>query len=233
MATTRRFSALQRSPRAARLRERAGAGFTLLESLMALVIIGVGILAFVDAQSAFTQSNNWSSQAATGMLLANEVREMTRRLPRHDPVTGLWVSGTGAGAVLNGWGRESGEVAVTDIDDMDDLDGVTFGSGGTFAGPIDAFGAVVPETDLNGGIVLSGGVPVPLTGWRQVVTVTKVDPFNFATTRAPGYSQPATAQLPLMDVDDFPLRITVVVTYTAPGATQPLEVTRVTWIAPP
>lgn len=222
---------------AAALRARSGAaparGFTLLESLMALVIIGVGILAFVDAQSAFTQSNNWSSQAATGMLLANEIREMSRRFVRHDPVTGLYVTGSGAGATLNGWGREPGEVTPQDLDDLDDLDDVTFGSGGTFAGPVDAFGDVIPATDLSGVVLTSGGVVVPMQGWKQTVTVEKVDPYNFAQVRADGYSQTATAQLPAMAVDGFPLRVTVVVQYTAPGATQPLEVTRVTWICPP
>ena len=65
-------------------------GFTLLETSMAMVIIGVGVLAFVDAQKAFITNNNWSSHAATGAYLANEVRELARRLPRHDPVTGLY-----------------------------------------------------------------------------------------------------------------------------------------------
>src|SRR5438105_7251029 len=103
-------------------RSRAPAGFTLLETMMALVIIGVGVLAFVDAQASFTKSNNWSSQAATGMLLANEVREFSRRLPRHDPVTGLILTGNGASVVVQGWGRDAGEVTVDDIDDLDDLD---------------------------------------------------------------------------------------------------------------
>jgi len=66
-------------------------GFTLLETSMALVIIGVGVLAFVEAQNAFIKNNTWSSQAATATLLAGEIRERTRRLPRHDPVTGLYI----------------------------------------------------------------------------------------------------------------------------------------------
>src|SRR4051812_41036160 len=111
------------------LARAAGRGaFTLLETMMALVIIGVGVLAFVDAQSSFARSNAWSSQAATGMLLANEVREFSRRLTRHDPVTGLILTGSGASVVLQGWGREPGEVTVGDIDDLDDLDGVRFGT---------------------------------------------------------------------------------------------------------
>lgn len=229
-----RFS-VSRSRAAGRLAARAGVarGFTLLESMMALVIIGVGILAFVDAQSAFTTSNNWSSQAATGMLLANEIREMTRRLPRHDPVTGVYLEGTAPNAVLRGWGRETGEVTPQDLDDLDDLDGVTFGTGGTFSGPIDAFGAVIPETDQSGVVRMDNGQPVPMVGWKQIVTVEKVDPFNFSTVRADAYAQAATAQLPNMGVDQFPLRVTVVVQYTAPGTVETQEITRMTWVVPP
>src|SRR6185295_13822857 len=113
-------------PRGVR-RSSARRAFTLLETMMALIIIGVGVLAFVDAQTSFARSNNWSSQAATGYLLANEVREFSRHLKRHDPVTGLVIVGSGASQTLVGWGREGGELTVDDIDDLDDLDGVTFG----------------------------------------------------------------------------------------------------------
>jgi len=205
-------------------------GFTLLESMMALVIIGVGVLAFVDAQAAFTQSNTWSSQTATGMYLANEVREMTRQMSRHDRVTGLTLNGT----TLTGWGRETGEVAVDDMDDLDDMDGVSFGEDGIFAGPVDAFGAVIPEVALDGTIVTgNGGAPVPLRGWTQRVMVQKVDPYNYSTNRAGNYQQAATGQLPLIRVDSFPLRVTVVVEYTPLDTGQPTEITRTTWIVPP
>jgi prepilin-type N-terminal cleavage/methylation domain-containing protein len=204
--------------------------FTLLETLLALVIIGVGILAFIDAQSAFTRSNNWSSRAATGVLLANEIREMTRRLPRHDPVTGLALVTQGGNTVLQGWGRETGETAIDDIDDLDDLDGVVFGDGGTFVGPVDAFGFIIPAVDNN-------GVPLPndqpLVGWTQRVAVEKVDPYNYSLVRADAYYQAASAQLPLIPVDKFPLRVTVIVEYTEPDTTQTTEVTRMTWIVPP
>jgi hypothetical protein len=199
--------------------------------MMALIIIALGVLAFVDAQSAFTRSNTWSSQAATGMLLANEVRELTRRMPRHDPVTGLALVG---GTTLQGWGRENGEVAVDDLDDLDDLDGIIFGAGGTFPGPINALGEIVPELNLDGTPVLDPqGNPVPLQGWRQIITVDKVDPYNFSQDRAPAYQQPANGQWPFIPVDAFPLRVTVVVTYQALGETQATEITRLTWIVPP
>jgi prepilin-type N-terminal cleavage/methylation domain-containing protein len=219
--------------RARALAAAAGrAGFTLLESMMALVIIGVGILAFVDAQSSFTQNNNWSSNAGTGMLLANEIREMVRRLPRHDPVTSLYVEGSGAGATLRGWGLENGEVVASDIDDIDDLDGAVFGLGGTFPGPIDAFGDVIPAVDNQGNIVSDAGEARSLEGWTQRVTVTKVDPYNFNTERADNYVQAASAQLPAIGVNGFPLKVTVVVQHQSLSDVSPQDVTEVTWVVP-
>jgi len=197
---------------------------------MALVIIGVGVLAFVDAQSAFTRSNNWSSQSATAMLLANEVRELSRRLPRHDSVTGLTIAQAGGVSTLRGWGSEGGEITVSDIDDLDDLDGVRFGLGGVFVGPIDAFGNTIPQIAMDGAVISDEGEPVPLEGWTQRVIVEKVDPYNFNTVRADAYEQAATGSLPFIRVDKFPLRVTVVVEFQGSGESQASEVTRVTWV---
>lgn len=209
-------------------------GFTLLETMLALVIIGIGVLAFVDAQTAFTRSNNWSSRAATGMLLANEIREMSRQYARHDPVTGLTLVGSGTSAVVVGWGREGGETDVSDFDDLDDLDGVTFGVGGTFEGPVNAFGELVQEIDPTGGIVISeNGDARGLEGWMQTVTVQKIDPYNFGLARGQGYEQVGTSQLPFLRVDQFPLRVTVVVTYQGPADPQAEEITRMTWVVVP
>lgn len=207
--------------------------FTLLETMMALVIIGVGVLAFVDAQAAFQSSNNWSSRAATGMLLANEIRELSRKLPRHDPVTGLTVSDNNGVSTVQGWGAETGETTVDDIDDIDDLDGLVFGEGGDFEGPIDAFGVVVPDVNIYGEVVVDDDDNVrTLRGWSQRVTVEKVDPYNFTTVRAAGYSQAMSGQLPAIDADSFPLRVTVAVFFQDTNADEASEVTRVTWILP-
>ena len=213
-------------------RPKGRSAFTLLETMFAMIIIGVGVLAFVDAQASFQKSNAWSSQAATGMLLANEVRELAQRLGRHDPVTGLVLTGTNPG-VLTGWGRETGEITIDDIDDLDDLDGVTFGDGGTFAGPVNAFGLLVPETQLDGTVINDeDGEPLGLRGWRQTVTVQKCDPYNFNTIRGDAYVQAATTSLPAIPVDGFPLRITVVVDYTPVNGSQAIEITRLTWVVP-
>src|SRR4051812_36297452 len=84
-------------------------GFTLLETALAMVIVMVGVLAMIEAQGAFIQSNGWSSHEATATYLANEIRERMRSLPRHDPVTGLALVTVNGTPTLQGLGRESNE----------------------------------------------------------------------------------------------------------------------------
>jgi hypothetical protein len=98
---------------------------------------------------------------------------------------------------------------------------------------VDAFGNIVPQTDLHGVVLTDNGEPVPLVGWRQRIIVEKVDPYNFSLTRADAYQQTATAQVPAIPVDEFPLRVTVIVEHQESNSTQWDEVTRTTWIAPP
>lgn len=211
-----------------RARRRAPhAAFTLLETMMALTIVGIGVLAFVDAQASFHRSNAWSSQAATGMYLANEIRAFCEHLPRHDPVTGLTTAG--------GWGRENNEGAnnIADVDDLDDLDGVSFMNGGTFPGPIDAFGNVIPQINIDGSVAMNNGNPISMEGWSQRVIVEKVDHYNFTTVRGDYYQQAASASLPAIGVDSFPLRVTVIVEFTPVSTGTSREITRTSWIVPP
>lgn len=214
-------------------RRKARRAFTLLEAALATVIIGVGVLALVEAQATFSKNNDFSTNSATAAYLANEIRERMRGLPRHDPVTGLFVQGSGQTATLVGWGRDAGEVTPADFDDIDDFDGVVFGPGETFSGPIDAFNRVIPNTRADGTIETNEeGLEVPMRGWRQRVTVTKVDPFNFSLTRAQGFSIAPSAGNPGVPVDGFPLRVTVSVTYQGPLDLAPQEMARVVWIVP-
>jgi hypothetical protein len=204
--------------------------FTLIETAMAVIIIGVGVVAMVDAQRAFMISNAWSSQAATATLLANEIRELTRNLSRHDPVTGLSLDGT----TIVGWGPENGEDVVSDYDDIDDFDGVQFGgTGADLPGPINAYGDVIPALNIDGSTPTDdAGAPMPMAGWSQRVLVEKVSPFNPATVEPPDTTEPPSGSFGGRDVDEYPVRVTVIVSYLAPGATEPEEVISMTWIVP-
>lgn len=200
---------------------------------MALIIIGVGVLAFVEAQRTFTQNNQWSSHTSRAMYVASEIRELCRRLPRHDPVTGLYLDTSSGTPVLRGWGMETGEASPEDFDDIDDLDGATFGGDGDFAGPIDSYGQLIHDTDASGQEILDeDGNPVGLAGWSQTVTVEKVDPFNFATVRDHDFKEDASGSFPGRPVDKYPLRITVSVSYRGPFDSEARQVTSVSWIAP-
>ena len=66
---------------------RDPAGFTLIETALAIVIVGVGILAMMAGQQAWHYQNDWAQQVGLAARLGNEIREMTMQL-RHDPVGG-------------------------------------------------------------------------------------------------------------------------------------------------
>ena len=146
-------------PRSAR-RRRTRAGFTLIETALATVIVGVGVLAIVSAQQAFHQKNSWSSHVSTATWLANEIREMTLNLPRHDPVTGTAF-----------WGPEPDtELTIFDYDDLDDFDGPG-GTGLVFSG--------TPVAGVVNGPRNSEREIIPgMDGWTQTIYVDEVDPFN-------------------------------------------------------
>ncbi len=137
-------------------------GFTLIETALATVIIGVGVLAMVSAQAAFHQKNAWSTHASIATALANEIRELTWSLPQHDPVTGD-----------SYWGPEGdNETWVGDFDDLDDFDGAGDGlifSAGLGNGPINARREIISNME----------------GWEQVVTVHNVDPFDITNPIIP------------------------------------------------
>ncbi len=228
-----------RSRRSARTRT----GFTLIETMMATIIIGVGVLAMVDAQTAFIRSNSWSSHAASATYLANEIRELTRHMPKHDPVNGLFIEDDGEGGVLHGWGPDAGEVTVDDFDDIDDFDGMTFSFVGTaghgdgdLPGPINAFGEVIPELTVDGtelGEDMNGEfVAQPMTGWTQRVIVQKVDPFDPGTALADNFTEEPSGDFPGRDVDEYPLRVTVQVLYQGLNDAEADIVAEVVWIVP-
>lgn len=218
-------------------------GFTLLETMLALTIVLVGVLAVVQAQQSFLYNNVWSSHAATANYLANEVREMTRAFPRHDRFSGgLYLAVAGDPSSLAGWGPEPGDDLPSDLDDLDDLDGAVFGDAAAlpvgftevtrFDGPVNAFGEVIPETKWDGSTetVEAGGaeVNVSMRGWTQIVTVEKVDPWDYATVVLDNE-----LEANVRDVDEYPVLVTVRVLYQGAFAESAPTVTEVSWVVPP
>ncbi len=135
---------------------RRTAGFTLIETALTTVIIGVGVLAIVSAQQALHQKNRWSTHASIAQRLGNEIREMTLNLPRHDPVTGQAI-----------WGPEvATEPSFDFYDDIDDFDGPA----GT--------GLIFSEGLGNGPINARREIISDMVGWSQIVTVDNVNPFD-------------------------------------------------------
>ncbi len=134
-------------------------GFTLIETALATIIVGVGVLSIVAAQQAFHQKNFWSTRSSTALVLASNIREATWDLPPHDPVTGCW-----------DWGYEDNEVdgdGNPDPELWDDVDDFDLDGGGTiFNPPIDA--RRMPITNMP--------------EWSQIVRVTEVHPFDINET---------------------------------------------------
>ena len=123
-------------------------GFWLIESAIAIAVIGVGVVAVVGSGQAWHFQAVASEELATGMRLATEIREMS--LPANDPITG---SAT--------WGEEAGEIIPIDIDDLDDLDDEVFADADG-SGPLDATGTVI----------------IGMDGWEQRIAVQCVDQFD-------------------------------------------------------
>lgn len=140
-------------------RRGRSAGFTLIEAALTTVVISTGVLAILAAQQAFHKKNDWAQRSGTALQLANELRELTMVLPKHDPFTGL-----------ANVGPESGEESVLDYDDVDDfageVDGSGYGAGIVFNPPINALRQEIAD----------------LPGWSQRIDVASVLPDNISST---------------------------------------------------
>ena len=131
-------------------RARTGAGFTLMETALAVVIVGTGVLASLQLFSACTMESKAASDATTARMLAENIRETMANLPFADPI-----SGTAK------WGPESGESVDQPVtfDDVDDFDGISK-KGVSFSPPLDATRLPIAE----------------LSRYTQFVTVMPVNP---------------------------------------------------------
>ena len=88
-------------------------GFTLVEVLLAIVVISLALVSLLAANSAFTQCNAAGTNLSTAEFLIEQIKELTAPLPVIDPVDGIPT-----------FGAEEGSLSL--YDDLDDFDGRTF-----------------------------------------------------------------------------------------------------------
>jgi len=89
-------------------------GFSLIEVLIAILLVGLAIASLVAANSALTRANGAGTDLSSAEFLLGEIRELTALLPVVDPETGV-----------STFGPETGE-ALANYDDLDDFDAAVF-----------------------------------------------------------------------------------------------------------
>ena len=88
-------------------------GFSLVEVLVAIMIIGLALAALAGANMAFTKANGAGTDLSNAEFLVEQIKELTTLLPVIDQQTGAAT-----------FGPE--EATLADYDDLDDFDGANF-----------------------------------------------------------------------------------------------------------
>lgn len=88
-------------------------GFTFVEVLIAILLVGLAIASLMAANLAFTQANDAGTDLSTAEFLIEQIKELTALLPVVDPDGGTT------------FGPETGE-NLAGYDDLDDFDGESF-----------------------------------------------------------------------------------------------------------
>ncbi len=94
-------------------------GFTLVEILIAVILVGLAIASLVGGNAALSIANGSGVDLSTAEFLAEQIRELTAMVAVVDPQT-----------TTATFGAE--EASLVDYDDLDDFDGAVFSP------PIDA-----------------------------------------------------------------------------------------------
>jgi prepilin-type N-terminal cleavage/methylation domain-containing protein len=87
--------------------------FSLIEVLIAVMLVGFAVVSLVVANGAFTKANAGGVNLSTAEFLVEQIRELTTMLPVVDPESGI-----------DTFGPE--ETLLDDYDDLDDFDGASF-----------------------------------------------------------------------------------------------------------
>jgi prepilin-type N-terminal cleavage/methylation domain-containing protein len=88
-------------------------GFSLIEVLIAILLVGIAIVSLVAANSAFTKTNGAGTDLSTAEFLIEQIRELTTLLAVVDPQSGTAT-----------FGPE--EATLAGYDDLDDFSGANF-----------------------------------------------------------------------------------------------------------
>lgn len=102
-------------------------GFTLIETALATLIVGLGVVSTMRLFAACTMENNQSARLSAAMMLTTNIQEAMGAMNFADPGTVTQVFGAEAGESLATW------------EDVDDFDGASFNP------PIDSLRQQIPE----------------------------------------------------------------------------------------
>jgi type II secretory pathway pseudopilin PulG len=94
-------------------------GFSLIEALIAVILVGLAIAALLASNSALTIANSEGAELSTAEFLTEQIRELTAMLDVVDPQTGIGTFGP----------EEPNFISYNDVDDFD---------GAVFTPPISA-----------------------------------------------------------------------------------------------
>ena len=138
-------------------------GFSLIEVLIAILLVGLAMASLMASNSAFTKANGAGIDLSTAEFLVEQIRELTALLPVIDPGSTDWTT----------FGPEDGETLAI-YDDLDDFDGESFSP------PIDA-----DRNPLNGLAAYSQQVTVENVNASdfELVTADKSTSFVRVTVR--------------------------------------------------
>jgi len=89
-------------------------GFSLIEVLIAILLVGLAVASLVAANSAFTKANGAGTELSTAEFIIEQIRELTTLLPVIDPEDEIAT-----------FGPEAGE-SLANYDDLDDFDCASF-----------------------------------------------------------------------------------------------------------
>lgn len=81
--------------------KKSVSGFTFIEILIAVVLLGIAIAAIVGSNSAFTQQTAQAGQLSTAEFLIEQIRELTALMPVNDPNQPNNISNFVAGSPFN------------------------------------------------------------------------------------------------------------------------------------